>query len=260
MKWLVSILVIANISLFLWFTRQNADTSVDGVFLRPDVNPKSMQLLKEAVGEDVLAEYERNAQIEQNREADKANALTTEENRSQTTPPSNESATTNNSETTQAKPLANICVRIGPFESSSIWKRSRAWVQKTAITVKSLRGEGRQFKATRIYLGPYTNVAEAEPTIKRLKKLKLDHFKYRDRSEQTRISMGYFTQETLAIKYVAYLKTLDLTTQTESDYRDLASQDWIEAIIADNHQASYLARKWGEKNSKAAVIPCSTLN
>lgn len=61
---------------------------------------------------------------------------------------------------------------------------------------------------------------------------------------QLQISLGYFTQEPLAARFVAHLHSLDINARAEPDYERLGPYHWLEVPMPAAGPAELRALDW----------------
>ena len=148
------------------------------------------------------------------------------------------------------------CYRVGPFKLEDKWKAATTWVEQSGYWFQPIRSESRELRAMRVYVGPFETQAGTRPTIADLKEKELDHFLYTSDDSQVRISLGYFTQEELANKYVNYLKGLNVDAKSQPQYRTLGPYDWMDVRVDISDRVKLLSKDWGEKSVALAEKPC----
>jgi hypothetical protein len=119
-----------------------------------------------------------------------------------------------------------------------------------------VRSESRELRAVRVYVGPFESITAAQPAIENLKQRELDHFVYLKDGGQARISLGYFTQEELAVKFVDYLVSQKIEAKSQPEYRTLGPYDWMDVRISSGARGVLLSRDWGSEVINIDEQPC----
>lgn len=222
MKWVAGILMIMNVLLFLRIG--DHQVSAEQSQLKPDVNRESMLLLKE-----VSPVLESNDKVE-----------------------------------VVAKSGGNIkssadwsCYRVGPFKQQSVWDNAKQWAGVVGLEFDSVRSESRELRAVRVYLGPFDSIAKAQPEVAILKQKQLDYFVYLQADNQARISLGYFTQQQLANKFVAYLSSQNIDVKSQPEYRTIGPFDWMNVKINSAISNRLLVHDWGSAEVAVATTSCA---
>jgi hypothetical protein len=147
------------------------------------------------------------------------------------------------------------CYRVGPFRQAADWEDAVAWVKGKTWKWEHVRSESRELRAVRVYLGPYDSIGAAQTTIDMLKQKDLDHFVYL-REGKARISLGYFTQEELATKYVDYLTGQEIQAQSQPEYRTLGPFNWMDIMLESVERSGLLGRQWNADDVNVAEKDC----
>lgn len=222
MKWLVALLLIINVMVYLWVGGDAGRGAEFSREHRADVNKAGMLLLSES---DTTA---RTSNI-----ADGSSPAT---------------------EKSVPTPVAT-CYRIGPFKQEAAWQAAMTWVEQQKIAFTTVNSARREFRAMHVFLGPYTE-AQAVAMLPSLQQHGLEHFKHRIKDNQTRISLGYFTQKILANRFMAHLDTLGLAAQIQPVYQLLSPLNWLQIPIVDNILATLKQHNWRAENIKLVQIDC----
>jgi len=278
MKWIAAILMILNVLVFLGISDRQVEYVADPEELQPDVNGDSMLVLKEVypelnesdqpssgtsggvplivtggddlpetvISDDTLATVEVSGQGEATLVETEENVQESEIDLAALVPAESGSL-----------PTGLSCYRIGPFKSGSIWSRANSWVQSQDISITPVRSESRELRAVRVYVGPFESIAAAQGDVEALKQKELDYFVYLRDDNQARISLGYFTQEELSIKFVDYLKTQNIEAKSQPEYRTLGPYDWMDVEIEGERRGLILDREWGDEEVLTVERECT---
>ncbi len=291
MKWVAALLMVANVLLFLGVSDRQVESAVVRSDARPDVNRESMRLLKETeagvdrepgngdaspagdgasasgVGADAAGDGLPATVLEGDdvalvtidsdgiarREAEPDNDAASGGSPS---PAAGEAPADGSAESAALAPATDLsCYRVGPFRNTNDWEAAVAWVDGQGWTWEQVRSESRELRAVRVYIGPYESIGAAQPTIDMLKDKDLDHFVYL-RESQARISLGYFTQEELADKYVDYLTGLGIDARSQPEYRTLGPFDWMDLSIDSAMRRGLGNHQWGDEGVHVTEKPC----
>ncbi|MBX2869436.1 MAG: hypothetical protein KTR18_12210 [Acidiferrobacterales bacterium] len=280
MKWIAAILMVANVLIFLGISDRQVEYVADQQELSPDVNGDSMLLLKEV--------YPENAELAQSdlllgaSDGVVAPVIATGEDLPETivsddsiaslevdeqglTQRIDEAEPEEQSDTLIAAlvpaeitegPANLLCYRIGPFKNKSLWNRATGWVESQKISMNPISSESRELRAVRVYVGPFDSIAAAQTDVEVLKQKELDYFVYLRDDNQARISLGYFTQEELSIKFVDYLRTQNIEAKSQPEYRTLGPYDWMDIEIDSSARSVIRDRDWGDKEIEVIERDC----
>ena len=106
-----------------------------------------------------------------------------------------------------------------------------------------------------MYIGPYESIGAAQPTIELLKEKNLDHFVYL-RDGNARVSLGYFTQEELAVKYVNYLTGQGIDARSQPEYRTLGPFNWMDIRVESGEAGELLGKQWDTEGVNVSEKSC----
>jgi len=242
MKWLTALLMIINVAVYLSVGSQSTTmTTVTSDTV--NVNKDGMLLLSETHSETISAVS--------GTEFNEVSLLDIE-----SIIGSDKLILETNSQSTQLT-MGNklFCYRVGPFKENDTWKSAMQWLDDQGINY-NIASQRRELKAVLVYLGPFENIISANDTVSTLKVKKLNHFIYETDNGEVRISLGYFTQETLAKKFIQYLDSIDIDTQSLPEYRKLGPYNWLEVAIIDRNNNSLLSQSWPEKGVSVSQVDC----
>ncbi|MDD9875033.1 MAG: SPOR domain-containing protein [Gammaproteobacteria bacterium] len=248
MKWVAGLLLIANVVVYLWATSGESGAG-PGASAKPDVNADAMRLLHEIHPSGAAAAAEGRdpadaaaAEIADVRDADIEPSGIDIHN----TPPG----------------ARRSCHRIGPFKGGAGWSSATRWMRAQRFTYQAIRSERRETRVVRVYLGPFDSQAAATPALEKLKETNFDHFIEPDPADRKiYISLGYFTQEELAAKYVTHLLARDIKASSRDDYRDIGPHDWMEmSVNTTDRRDLLLSRNWAEQSAVVVEVDCRDLS
>ena len=289
MKWLAAILMIANVVIFLGVSDRQIESFASQDDLKPDVNRESMLLLQETLAQQYgsdMVQFDANSEqisapnVTVSPQAETTGSIVIDAQQGTTseqtevasisTLPEQTTVTENlaaddTSGTLQTASIAGqsetepdwSCYRIGPFKTNELWGKARNWVSEMGLSFEAIRSESRELRAVRVYVGPFATISAAQPAIENLKSRELDHFVYLNNDTEARISLGYFTQEELANKFVEYLSTQQIDAKSQPEYRTLGPYDWMNVRVASGARNSILSRDWGSKDVNILEVTCS---
>jgi len=275
MKWFAAILMIANVVIFLGVSDREIENIASQGDARPDVNKESMLLLKEVAPEPAAPDgVEFSATITAPNVSVETDLPTTsvasEDVASISIDELGAATVTIPGDIEQAAPGSQIavvaaadessadwsCYRIGPFKDLSLWRTAQDWVTDRGLGYQPVRSESRELRAVRVYVGPFASISAAQPAIENLKQRELDHFVYLKDGGEARISLGYFTQEELAVKFVDYLVSQQIEAKSQPEYRTLGPFDWMDVKISSGARGVLLSRDWGSDVTTIDEQPC----
>ena len=276
MKWIAALLMITNVAVFLWASGRQDVTEQARIFSSPDVNIQGMLLLSEASGTRNIGTIQQSTGNspsgtgEQNQlDTSGADQSTVGDNKVTALDFSGElivaedliedgnttvASVNGSSESLDRNVLA--CYRIGPFRKDDPWKSAKSWMGGQEIAFKHVTSESRELLAVRVFLGPYSSAIQTESAIRILKKKNLDYFVYEGDTGTKRVSLGYFTQEELATKFLGYLESIDVQAKSQPEYRTLGPFNWME-ISANGVDLDLLtSHNWKASNISLSRVGC----
>lgn len=246
MKWVAGLLLVANVVVYLWATSGESGAG-PGASAKPDVNADAMRLLHE---------IPPSAAAERRGPADAAGAETAAVRDTDIEPSGIDARRT-------APPGARrSCHRIGPFKGGAGWSSATRWMRAQRFTYQAIRSERRKTRVVRVYLGPFDSQAAAAPALEQLKEANFDHFIEPDPADRKiYISLGYFTQDELAAKYVTHLLARDIKARSRDGYRDIGPHDWMEmSVNTTDRRDLLLSRNWTEQSAVVVEVDCRDLS
>ena len=247
MKWLAGLLLIANVALYLWVG--GGGTEWAGA-VEPDVNKEGMLLVSEARTETGETERSPGANPAA---ANLANGETVEA----AVKPS--AADLEKPAPAGAGRAALSCYRIGPFRGDAGWLAANQWMTAQKFRYTAVRSESREMRAVRVFLGPF-DPAVARQMMNGLKEKGIDHYANFKAQREVRISLGYFTQEELAEKFIAHLVSQSIKANSRKEYRAIGPFDWMEAAIDTQRRDSLLSRRWPGKGVAVLKVDCHEIS
>ena len=159
-------------------------------------------------------------------------------------------------ELAQAQVTENFCFRLGPFKKQESWEAATKWMEQNDYEFRQVTSDSRELRAVRVYLGPYDTIISAQSSVAQLKEKNLDHFVYLIDNEQARISLGYFTQEELAAKFLTYLQSIEVDAKSQPEYRRLGPFNWMEIPAAGVDQNRISTHNWIEPTVDFSKVDC----
>lgn len=221
-KWLFALLILANVSLWLWMTgfRQGDAVPVEGP--RPAVQPEKLRLLTEP-----------GVKVQERAPDAPAPAA-----------------------------LANAaagCYRLGPFADDAATEKAIAILKQVPLAYERQREEQTVVTGYRVYLPPLAGRDAAEKKRRQLTRLGFkDHTLLQEEGLQNAISLGTFTVEENAQKHLQALaaKKIEAKMQTLTQTH---TRHWLALGPAEN-LAGALPRlretDWGSDEAKVEETPC----
>jgi len=272
-KWIAAILMIVNVAVFLWASGRQDIVEEIKIVSSPDVNKQGMLLLSEASGIKRIGVIEESLKVNQP-EDDAASQSSAEQpatgdNRvtalesgdelivAEDLIEDGEPVVASTAATADIPDNRNLsCYRIGPFRKDDPWKSALAWLDEQQIPFKHVTSESRELRAVRVFLGPFTSASKSEAAVRELKKKNLDHFVYEIEEGTTRVSLGYFTQEALATKFLGYLKTIDVEASSQPEFRTLGPFNWLEISVEGTNLDQLTGHNWKANNIGLSRVDC----
>lgn len=240
MKWTVALLLLANAALYLW-VGERAGHRWQVPLAQPEVNHEGMLLLHELAGTGRPV-------------ASAAPAAKTP------APPPPEKTRQPGVAPTAVAPVDISCYRIGPFKKNAGWLIASRWMKFQRFDYRAVRSQSREMRAVRVFLGPFDSHAAARPVMNWLDDRGIGHFTDPGEHGQVRISLGYFIQEALAVKFVAHLLSQGIEASSRLEYRAMGPFDWMEASINTARHTALLSHDWPEKGAAVLAIGCHEIS
>ncbi len=221
-KWLLALLILANVGLWLWMTgfRQGDGAAVEGP--RPTIQLEKLRLLTEP-GVRVQ---------ERAPDAPAAPALAN---------------------------AAAACYRLGPFADDAATEKAIGVLKQIPLAYERQREDEPVVTGYRVYLPPLASREVAEKKRRQLTRLGFkDHSLIQEEGLQNAISLGQFTVEANAQKHLRALaaKKVEAQIQTLTQTR---TRHWLTLGPAEN-LAGALPRlreaDWGNAGTKLEETPC----
>ncbi|MCY3769800.1 MAG: SPOR domain-containing protein [Gammaproteobacteria bacterium] len=266
MKWIAAMLLIVNVAVYLWSSGRQGNEVDPSITSRSEVNREGMLLLSETGNLKQVGTIVGRPDTEGGGETAVGTPLPADDAGETADPsqPGLADAGDRAPETagTTAKPdrpetgAARACFRLGPFKKDDSWREAMQWMGNHGITFAHVVSDSRELQATRVFLGPYASRPQTEPVAAQLKEKNLEHFVYRVEDGSFRISLGYFTQEALAEKFVVHLKSIGVTAEHQSEYQKLGAFNWMEIPVTSVEESRLNAQNWGEPAVSLSRVEC----
>ncbi len=255
MKWIAALLMIVNVAVYLWAS--GGQVSVDEIARgsKPDVNKAAMLLLQETDSQNpdfaivTPGLDESGPDSAQSVESPPASQLVQVEVAV--------AAPDENPEQPELlQKTIPACYRVGPFKQQQSWLSAREWMTRNNAEFQQVTSQSRELRAVRIFLGPYDSISAAAPVMQELKEKNLEHFPYLLENGLARISLGYFTQEPLAAKFLDHLQAIGVAARSLSEYQLLGPFNWMEIPVENIEQSILAAHDWQEPAVRLSRIEC----
>lgn len=279
MKWLAAVLMIVNVVVFLGVSDRQIKSTFPQSGHKPDVNRESMLLLKE-----VLPTEQQNSDSQGMSSGASPALVTAPDTGSVSGDESTKTAKTGrdtsddqvsegdsgtyetelqSSQTSVASldislpPDDFSCYRVGPFKDQSSWRNARQWATDQGLEFTPVRSESRELRAVRVYIGPFVSISAAQQDVDMLDEKELDYFVYLRDNGEARISLGYFTQEELAAKFVDYLSGQNIEAKSQPEYRTLGPYDWMDLRLKSTSRWELLEKDWQDDGVRVSERFCT---
>ncbi len=154
---------------------------------------------------------------------------------------------------------ARVCVRIGPFDARDDVERGVRALAELGLTYREQTVAPRQIRAFRVFTGPYAGADALRAARSRLSALGIEHYAIRDSAQAQSLSLGLFSQQATAQRYVAKLGVQDITAYTREEMRTLDPSYWLEVrdLEEDDERRRGLSEvDWGAAGARARDVPC----
>ena len=216
MKWVAALLLVVNVAVFLGISNRQVESAQFQGETRQDINRDSMLLLKEAVPDGEIRRE----------------------------PPDAPAPLAAGAESVNLPQGEHVCVLVGPFRQDEHWDGAREWVEQQPWASARVHRASRELRAVHVYLGPFGPGESAQSAMEMLGQKDLEH-SYDLRDGKARISLGYFTQDELALRYVEYLQDdRDVDARSQPEYRTLGPYFWMDVSAESGYLGQLLERDW----------------
>jgi hypothetical protein len=154
---------------------------------------------------------------------------------------------------------ANGCYRLGPFMHRSNYELAQAVLFNANVKYQKSTRSSKQSNVYRVYLGPFTTLAEAnDMRVELTRKKVLDHF-VRKESERTYIvSLGIYTTNEFAGNAVQLFKDKLDSVKLKQETVVLPNSFWLHFTLerADHIRGQLMQMDWGEQSAKLGKFRC----
>ena len=158
-----------------------------------------------------------------------------------------------------ASTLGLICVRVGPFVSVDGASRARRILDVLELRYRTQTIGEREIRAYRVYIGPFDSLTAAQPMRNRLRSKQIEHYALTEPSARTTISLGLFSSQATAERYIAEVAEQGIEAQSRQEYRKIGATHWLEVrdLKVDSDPRRRLeATDWRESVARVRRIPC----
>ncbi len=248
MKWIAILLMIANVATYVSIGGKGVSNELPPLVGNPDVNKEGMLLLTEIVAREA-------AGITRQQTGDPALPEVGSSNIPDSS--SGNDGSSNGTAPVSAEAGGRLpCYRVGPFKAAGVLQSATDWLHTQKWPFRQTSTQGRELKSVRVYLGPFNDRAATTKTVNRLKTLDLNSFVYPLDQGGFNISLGYFTQQALARKYVDYLKSIGVEAQSRTEYRQLGPYHWVEVSMDAQNRQLLQSQSWTEGGITVSETGC----
>lgn len=154
---------------------------------------------------------------------------------------------------------ARVCVRIGPFDLRDDVERAVRALGELGLEYREQTVAARQIRAFRVFTGPYAGADALRAARSRLSALGIEHYAIRDSAEAQSLSLGLFSQQATAQRFVAKLSVQDITAYAREEMRTLDPAYWLEVLELeerDERRRGLSEVDWGAAAARAREVPC----
>lgn len=218
MKWIASILIVANLGAWMWI-RWHADdvAEVPAPQARPEVEPQKLRLLSEP-GVKLVA-------------------------RAPVPPPVVEAP-------------ALKCARLGPFTAAEEVARVAEGLKERDMKAERREEERRAVSGYRVFLPPFPSRKAAEAMRAKLKRLGFrDHAVIEEPGMENALSLGLYSTEANAEQHSRRLNKKGVKAEVQTLHQTRVVH-WLELSTTEQALASLMETPWGEGIS-VLVEPCA---
>lgn len=151
------------------------------------------------------------------------------------------------------------CYRIGPFSEETNRLSAEQWMNSQQFAYHTLRTAHREMRSINVYLGPFASLVAAVPTVEWLNAEGFEYFVDSSKPQAISIFMGYFTQDELAKKFIAYFLQRAINANTQTEYRTLDALTWLEGSVAAASHKLLRSHRWPEKGAALHEVDCQEI-
>jgi len=151
------------------------------------------------------------------------------------------------------------CYRLGPFMHSANYELAQAVLFNANVDYQKSTRTATESSMYRVYLGPYSTLAEATDAKAELKRSNvLDHFVRKEDEGVYMISLGIYTTEKSALGAINLFENQLDSVKMKQELVVLPDSYWLHFAIDDQNELKLqLARMdWGELSAKLGRYPC----
>ena len=279
LKWIAAGLIILNVAVYLTIGGQTGRSQEERVPARPVVNEQAMLLLSE------IPETASAVSVQPQDDSDPTPVRTSGIPGDSPDFPDTGTESPEQSVQTDLSDLPSVddqdtqkpermytdeklpasCFRIGPFNSEDSLEQASAWMADNRITHTPISGDSREFKAIRVFAGPFPDRTAVERYVRELevKKIQLkarnqalEYYVYGNPQTGFRVSFGYFNQEKLATRYREDLQMLGIQAELATEYETMGPLYWMETSVTGDIVDLLKSRQWADEKIGIAPIDC----
>ncbi len=150
----------------------------------------------------------------------------------------------------------DYCLRIGPFATRSKAVLSRTLLTTTGVQALALESSAdRMIKAYRIYMGPFENRSDTGSLRDYLNQMgNDDQYLVRESDGSLVISLGLFTQNDGADRFLNELRSKGISANKREEMRSLGDNYWLLLRAGDEDKIKY--RSWPDPRAGLHRVVC----
>ncbi len=240
MQWLAAFLLTINVLIFLGINKGQLESRPANEISNLDVNRESIRLLSEVEAEGLSVPSSPNpASL-------------------RPLPVPTGTATEREVAAADTAPMGRVCFRVGPFEKGASWQDAMGWFQQQSQIQHRTRTVERSLRSIDVYLGPYPSMELVQPTLDMLEERALDYI-ISEREDGWQVSLGFFTQEKLAFRYMDRLRNEGIEFKYQPEYRSLGPWYWVEVETSRGFAEILRNRDWQDEMVTVTQTSCTAM-
>lgn len=174
---------------------------------------------------------------------------------------SESNATLKASASFQSSIRASVCFRVGPFTNQETLADATGKLDLVQVDYRATTAKSRNIRAYRVFLGPFDTEQRLNNVRQELDRTGIrDHYLIRENESRLLLSLGLFSQQASAQKFVESMQDKKLEATTRQEMRSLGERHWIE-IDGSQQNAETIEKlkrlQWDEQRAKLREVPCA---
>lgn len=225
MKWVVALLLVANVSAYMWHVAHRDASATQSA--AQDVDVEGMRLLRDRDEGDGAVQQP-------------------------VQPPAAPAG--------GAAPAPRTCLRIGPFAAPLGMESAADRLSALGLDPQTRTVAGRTVRAHRVFLGPFEEPTGLAAARRRLNEAGItDHYVIRNEDGGGMVSLGLFSRRDAAADYVARLAEAGINADIRVETRELGATYWLELLDGESlrgRTGDVRGIDWAEQQVAVRDIDC----